>query len=132
MSQKCNNNKLRMYVKRKSSKDQLICAQWVGEGSDNYYSCVFILITKCTDSLWLGPARAVKESQREGGERDGFEIRLEAAAVAADCSHFHLVYLTMLQNWNIFLSHSSSRSRTLSLSLAPSLHNCRAKTSQAN
>lgn len=75
-----------MYVKRKSSKD-------------NCYSCVFILITKCTDSLsgqghqrksqsvWNkledGQEGVQKGEEGVGSKRgEGSEIWVEAAAAA--------------------------------------------------
>lgn len=65
---KCNNNKLRMYVKRKSSKDQLIYAQrgeWRGGRAATIVTHVFLYLLQSALTHCL--ARAIKESHRACG-----------------------------------------------------------------
>lgn len=72
---KCNNNKLRMYVKRKSSKDQLIYAQrGSGEGVGQRQ---LLLMCFCTYYkvhwliVWPGPSKKVTERVEQIGRRAG-------------------------------------------------------------
>lgn len=132
-----------MYVKRKSSKDQLIYAQrGSGEGVGQRQ---LLLMCFCTYYkvhwliVWPGPSKKVTErveqiGRRAGGSAKGGRREWEEEWVwdlgrgssscdRLDCSHFHLVYLTQTNRAPklVSFSLSSSLSPTIALPLTHSI-----------